>query len=251
MRRFYKKGTFVISAFLVGSMMMSGCSASGNQEEEQTIQEESSVVIIESTHEETQPETETEAASTEETQTITETETQPETETEAASMEETETESTPEAQPETQSVPQEDEQESNAAAEGSVSSGDFCMTVKGVTIPLGDDMRNYTALLGDPDAYGSAKSCVEEGDDKVYTYGGVVIYTYITNGMDIISIIEIEGNESLPSGIHIGSTKADVIAAYGSNYTEEGTELLYEMGGKTIGIQMNGDTVSFIELFGR
>lgn len=76
------------------------------------------------------------------------------------------------------------------------------MTVKGVSIPLGDDMRNYTAQLGDPDAYGSAKSCVEEWDDKVYTYGGVVIYTYITNGMDIISLIEIEGGESLPSGIH-------------------------------------------------
>ena len=76
------------------------------------------------------------------------------------------------------------------------------MTVKGVSIPLGDDMRNYTAQLGDPDAYGSAKSCVEEWDDKVYTYGGVVIDTYITNGMDIISLIEIEGGESLPSGIH-------------------------------------------------
>ena len=41
------------------------------------------------------------------------------------------------------------------------------------------------------------------------------------------------------------------VADYGSNYTVEGTGLLYEMGGKTLGLQMDGDTVSFIELFGR
>ena len=67
-------------------------------------------------------------------------------------------------------------------------------------------MSAYTAQLGEPDAYGAAKSCTEAGDDKVYTYGGVTIYTYITNGVDVISLIEITGGEALPSGIHIGRT---------------------------------------------
>lgn len=64
-------------------------------------------------------------------------------------------------------------------------------------------------------------------------------------------MIEVTGGEVLPSGIHIGSTKDEVIAAYGRNYTEEGSELLYELGGKTIGLQMTNDKVSFMELFGR
>ena len=81
-------------------------------------------------------------------------------------------------------------------------------------------------------------------------YGGAVIYTYITNGADIISLIEVTGGEALPSGIHIGSTKDEVIAAYGSNYTEDGTELLYQIGNKTIGLQMTNEKVSFMELFG-
>lgn len=30
MRKFYNKGTYVMSAFLIGTMIMSGCGASGN-----------------------------------------------------------------------------------------------------------------------------------------------------------------------------------------------------------------------------
>lgn len=137
------------------------------------------------------------------------------------------------------------------AAEGSVSSEDYAAVVSGHIIPLGGDMRDYVGLLGGPDEYGSARSCTEAGEDKVYTYGGTMIYTYVTNGADIISLIEITGSESLPSGIHIGSTKEEVIAAYGSGYTEDGTELLYETGNKTIGLQMTDNKVSFIELFGQ
>jgi len=137
------------------------------------------------------------------------------------------------------------------AAEGSVSSEDYAAVVSGQIIPLGGDMRDYVGLLGGPDEYGSARSCTEAGEDKVYTYGGTMIYTYVTNGADIISLIEITGSESLPSGIHIGSTKEEVIAAYGSGYTEDGTELLYETGNKTIGLQMTDNKVSFIELFGQ
>lgn len=158
------------------------------------------------------------------------------------------TESQPQIAPSEQSEPA---QEEAPAAEGAVTAGDYAVSIGGLRIPIGDDMRNYVGLLGEPDAYGAAKSCTEAGDDKVYTYGGTTIYTYITNGADIISLIEITGSDYLPSGIHVGSTKEEVIAAYGSAYTEEGTELLYEMGSKTIGLQMTDNKVSFIELFGQ
>lgn len=261
MKRLNKGTTYMIAAVLAGSMaFMSGCGASDKQAadpaEGVTIQEESRAVEPQSTQVETETKTQTQTTVETETETEKETESEKETETEKETISEKETETEKkteaEAASEPESKPQEQTQaaqEAVPAAEGSVSSGDFAAVVKGITIPLKGDMSAYTAQLGEPDAYGAAKSCTEAGDDKVYTYGGAVIYTYITNGVDVISLIEITGGEALPSGIHIGSTKAEVIAAYGSSYTEDGAELLYEMGGKTIGLQMSGDAVVFIEIF--
>lgn len=217
---------------------------------------------------ESQPAMQTSAAASEEsapesapgTETIMETETVPETKTERETEIETNTETAIKTEVETKEEPKtegessgqaEPVQEAEPVAEGSVSAGDYAVTIGGLMIPIGDDMRNYAGLLGEPDTYSAASSCTEDGDDKVYTYGGTTIYTYITNGADIISLIEITGGDYLSSGIHIGSTKEEVIAAYGSAYIEEGTELLYEMGSKTIGLQMTDNKVSFMELFGQ
>ncbi len=264
MKKINKGKTWMISAVLMGSIaFMQGCGAADKPTEDSAegivIQEESSPAETQSLQAQTEGETETG------TQTTVETEIQTETQTKTQTAVEAETElQTPQAESEKESEMEKESktnvqaeleskesevQEASPITEGSVSESDFAVNVKGLSVPLKGDMGAYAPLLGEPDELGLAKSCVEAGDDKVYTYGGVVIYTYITNGVDVITLIEITGSEALPSGIHIGSTKADVIAAYGSAYTEEGTELLYEMGDKTIGLQMDGDRVSFIELF--
>lgn len=259
MRKLNKGTTIVIAAVLAGNMaLLSGCGESTRPAAEDaampTIQEAVSTDESESVIEPTQStETKTEAETAAETEISTAVETETGTAAETGTAVEAETkkeeigtETQTESKPQEQTLPA---GETAPAAEGTISNSDFAVIVRGVTIPIKGDMSVYTPTLGEPDEFGSARSCVEDGDDKVYTYGGTVIYTYITNGIDVISLIEITGGESLPSGIHIGSTRAEVIAAYGSAYTEEGTELLYEMGDKTIGLQMSGDTVSFIELF--
>lgn len=246
MKKFGKKASLTASGILIGSMIfLTGCKASDGP-----------TATIGSVPDETV--TETAAAmqtQTVEPQTKQKPETKPDQETVKETMPETqppaEEQPKPETRPETEPEPKaaENGAEPAPAAEGSVTDGDYAVIVKGVTIPLHGDMADYTASLGDPDDFASAKSCTEAGDDKVYTYGGTVIYTYITNGADIISLIEITGSETLVSGIHVGSTKEEVIAAYGSAYTEEGAELLYETGDRTIGLQMADNKVSFIELF--
>lgn len=243
MRKLNKKGLLIMAAVMAGSMAaVSGCGASKEP-----------VSVAES-----QPAMQTSAAASEESAPEsapgTETETAPETKTETETEIKTEIETNTETAKETEVETKEERESSEQAepvAEGSVSAGDYAVTIGGLMIPIGDDMRNYVGLLGEPDAYSAASSCTEDGDDKVYTYGGTTIYTYITNGADIISLIEITGGDYLSSGIHIGSTKEEVIAAYGSAYIEEGTELLYEMGSKTIGLQMTDNKVSFMELFGQ
>lgn len=246
MKKFRRNITFSVSAMLIGSMiLLSGCKVSdGPTSEIEVLPDESVVEVVAAA--DTQP-AEPEAA--DKTQDKEETET--ETKTELAEEETVQTKPQPENEPDQkETVPAAGEDVASLVPEGSVSDSDYAVIVKGVTIPLRGDMRNYTASLGDPNDFASAKSCTEAGEDKVYTYGGAVIYTYITNGADVISLIEITGSETLVSGIHIGSTKEEVIAAFGSAYTEQGSEWLYEMGNKTIGLEMSGDKVSFIELFG-
>ncbi|MDE7267757.1 MAG: hypothetical protein K2N89_09875 [Lachnospiraceae bacterium] len=248
MKKFRKKISFTVSVMLIGSMiLLSGCKASdGPTSEIEALPDEKVVEVVAAT--DTQP---AEPETKDEKQDKLETEIKTETKAEPAEEETVQTKPEPENEPDQkETVPAAGEDVASFVSEGSVSDSDYAVIVKGVTIPLRGDMRNYTASLGDPDDFASAKSCTEAGEDKVYTYGGAVIYTYITNGADVISLIEITGSETLVSGIHIGSTKEEVIVAFGSAYTEQGSEWLYEMGNKTIGLEMSGDKVSFIELFG-
>lgn len=127
----------------------------------------------------------------------------------------------------------------------------IAVTVRGVAIVPGENMENYIGALGEPDELTGVPSCIEEGDDKTYTYGGVLIYTYRANGTDQINLIEITGTEPLGKGIHIGDTEETVIAAYGDAYTMDGDELLYELNDKVIGLRITDGKVTFMELFTR
>lgn len=250
MKKFRQKISFTVSAMLIGSMvLLSGCKASdGPTSEIEVLPDEKVIEVVAAT--DTQP-AETETKDKEQDKPEPETEIKTETKTELAEEETVQTKPQTENEPEQkETVPAAGEDVASLDPEGSVSESDYAVIIKGVTIPLGGDMRDYVGLLGEPDDYGAAKSCTDAGDDKVYTYGGAVIYTYITNGADIISLIEITGSETLSAGIHVGSTKEEVIAAYGSAYTEDGNELLYEMGNKIIGLQITDNKVSFMELFG-
>lgn len=134
---------------------------------------------------------------------------------------------------------------------GELTQADIAVTVRGVAIVPGENMENYIGALGEPDELTGVPSCIEEGDDKTYTYGGVLIYTFRANGTDQINLIEITGTEPLGKGIHIGDTEETVIAAYGDAYTVDGDELLYELDNKVIGLRMTDGKVSFMELFTR
>lgn len=82
-------------------------------------------------------------------------------------------------------------------------------------------------------------SCLVNGKDRVYTYPDFILRTVVENGNE--RIVELEftsGNVSTRNGIHVGSTEAEVVAAFGAaadgEYcyeTEDGTfEFLMENG---------------------
>lgn len=136
-------------------------------------------------------------------------------------------------------------------ARGTLLEEDLLIEIRGILITPGENMADYVEQLGEPDEYSAVPSCVEEGDDKVYIYGGIIVYTYRAEGKDRINLIEITGMENISQGIHIGSTQEEVLLAYGNSFVMNGDEMIYELNDKVLGIRVTDGKVSFIEIFAR
>lgn len=139
---------------------------------------------------------------------------------------------------------------STTDADGKVSKEDFAIVVNGIKIELGTDINEVIEQLGEPDDYVQARSCLHEGDDKIYTYGGIVIYTYPQGKKDIVYIVEYTGEEKTPAGIGLGSTMVDLEKAYGNKYVEDAFYTVYELEeNATISIQFEKEKVIYIEFY--
>lgn len=124
--------------------------------------------------------------------------------------------------------------------------------VNGIVVKIGDDLSIIMDTLGEPDDLQTAKSCTGEGDEKVFTYGGISIYTTPSDNQDLVYILEVTGEEKLTTGIGLGSLKQDIIDTYGEDYIQDENYISYEYDedGITLGFEFDGDTVSFIEIYG-
>jgi hypothetical protein len=95
---------------------------------------------------------------------------------------------------------------------------------------LDSDVQPLLAELGSDYDFSEAPSCVYEGTDKSYEYQGIAIYTYPLNGKDLIDEIILYGSEFETSrGIRVGSSKDEIIKAYGEQYIEEGDMITYRL----------------------
>ena len=88
----------------------------------------------------------------------------------------------------------------------------------GVKIRVNVNAADTIAALGDDYFYFEADSCAGVGKSKTYTYGNqsFVISTVPVGDFDLITNITLfDDTVTTPEGIYIGSTEADVTAAYG------------------------------------
>lgn len=139
---------------------------------------------------------------------------------------------------------------SSVDADGKVTKEDFVVIVNDVSIGLGTDINEVIEQLGEPDDYVQARSCLHDGDDKIYTYGGIIIYTYPQGKRDIVYIVEYTGEEKTPSGIGLGSTIEDLKEAYGNEYVDDGFYTTYELDtDATISFQLENQEVIYIEFY--
>ena len=115
-----------------------------------------------------------------------------------------------------------------ACGGGEEKSNMFSLTIDGVEITGNTKVQQYLDKLGNDYQYSESISCAYDGLDKIYTYDNFSIYTYPDGDQDYVLEVEVlGGNYETGKGIKIGSSRADVIKAYGDKYLEDGILLYY------------------------
>lgn len=149
-----------------------------------------------------------------------------------------------------------DESQVENAGDKEVSGETVKEEVKGYTFVYQDVTISVDALaapivdaLGEPVSYFEAASCAFEGLDKMYTYNSVEIDTYPDEkGNDRVSSIILKDDMvQTPEGVYLFGTKADMIAAYGENYTEQNGLIVYEKDGMQLCFILENDEIVSIE----
>lgn len=111
------------------------------------------------------------------------------------------------------------------------------------------DASGLVGAMGAPSSVDEAAGCLSNGaDQKIYHFGGVDVSCYVQDGAEYIYDITITGGYTTSKGIGIGSSKADVIAAYGEG-ADSGQYILYGSGDYGLYIYFSGDSVSMIDYY--
>lgn len=126
---------------------------------------------------------------------------------------------------------------------------DPVVIISGTTIKVGDEFSAVVDTLGDYQ-YESAPSCLGAGEDKIFTFDSILVYTQPDGDKDNVFTIEIDNGGVLPSGIVVGtSTVDDVKEVYGSDIKDEGSYLEYKSGNIVIDFEIEDGTVVYAEIY--
>ena len=126
----------------------------------------------------------------------------------------------------------------------------YVFEYNGVKVRVNTNANDVIPQLGDDYYYFEADSCAGVGKSKTYTYGNqsFVISTVPVGDFDLITNITLfDDTVTTPEGIYIGSTKDDVIKAYGNPTTDviDGT-YCYELNDTMLVIITQDDVVTSI-----
>lgn len=126
----------------------------------------------------------------------------------------------------------------------------YVFQYNGVTVSVDGDMAPVLEALGEPNSCYEAASCAFEGLDKTYTYSSFVIETYPQGEKDYVSTIVLKDDAvSTAENIYVGSSLEAVTKAYGTDYTEQGSMLVYYKDGMKLCFLVENDTVTSIQYF--
>lgn len=111
-------------------------------------------------------------------------------------------------------------------------------------------ISSITNILG-AGAQSTVPACIPKGDGSestVYSYSGLDVLTYTMGGAEYVGEIDITGGSfATDKGIKVGSSRAEVTAAY-PGAGSSGSDLFADSGNQEIYFYMSGDTVSKITI---
>jgi len=126
----------------------------------------------------------------------------------------------------------------------------FALMYRGVPIQMNQDMDYLLPQLGEPSGVFEAPSCAFDGIDRIFGFPGVQIHTYPDGDLDRVHTVNFMSDSiTTNNGIRLGSSWADVVAAYGNDYEQDITMFTYTLGQTTLSFFVEGDTVTGI-IFG-
>ncbi|MCR5330060.1 MAG: hypothetical protein K6E62_02600 [Lachnospiraceae bacterium] len=132
----------------------------------------------------------------------------------------------------------------NAASEEKFEMKGYIFDANGTKLAVDMPMSKALESLPEAASYFEATSCAFEGLDKTYTYPHFEIVTYPKGDKDYISTIYLfDDILSTPEGIYIGSSKADMEAAYGTDYKQNGEEYIYTKDGMELRIILKAGSI--------
>ncbi len=117
-----------------------------------------------------------------------------------------------------------------------------------VSIKPHGDFANAEPYLGEPVSKEVSASCAYIGYDKVFVYSGFTVQTYPEGDRDYILWISVTDPDiKTPEGISIGSTEAEVRAAYGDSYEARGNAWVYRRGDASLSLVIADGRVAAIQ----
>lgn len=124
----------------------------------------------------------------------------------------------------------------------------YTFNVSGIDIMMHASAAPVLEALGQPKSYTEEASCAFEGLDKTYFYGSFYLTTYPLGEEDhIFSLWLVDDSLPTPEGIYIGSTQAEVEAAYGTEGFNGTNAYVMTKGSSKLTIILDGTTVSSIQ----
>jgi hypothetical protein len=126
----------------------------------------------------------------------------------------------------------------------------FTCVYEGTVIEMGAPAQPVLDALGSDFEVVTAPSCAYQGTDYEYTYDHLIIRAY-TETMDDeepkLSGVEFRDDTvTTAEGISIGSSRDDVVAAYGDAASEAEGGLIYDNGSVSVTFFLDGGSVSGI-----
>lgn len=125
----------------------------------------------------------------------------------------------------------------------------FGISANGKSFSLGDSVDTLVGAMGEPLSVAEAGSCAGQGTLKEYTYNSMTVHVLENDKGATVDYVSLTNDLVTTSkGIRIGSTKADVVEAYGEPNNDNGTNIQYVSGEFAIKFGIANDKVNAITL---